>query len=369
MLTDMMPIFVTKILSMPWLEEVIMIMITACVFIATHFSIYSSKKAVPKKKSVPDDEPRRDLPVKQVRDACQAPATYVEIPGVTDSRFNGVIVSFKAQDGYGFIQCPELFDKFKRDIFLHKAQVQNFGIGSKVSFGVFISKAGQPQAKRLVAWNPTQAELEGFQAEQRQAQPWSQRQAAAATNELRWRTRAFGPPRGKPQEGAAQVAWTEDHSQVASAMPSPCRLPLPAMDFKEDAAMKMKSTLNPNAKPFVLGKDYMADLAPQTMSGQSTEPGQWKWRRAPPHEYGYDGRQAAPAKNWSSWPPEYPEGEASSEVWNNLQKNWQAAPSYKAPKWTTKEVVPKKPYWRPVANSSENIAADRAEQADGPTAQ
>lgn len=355
MFTELMPMFVTKVLSMPWLEEVIMIMITACVFIATHFSIYSSKKVVPKKKNVPDDEPRRELPVKQVREACQAPATYVEIPGVTDSRFNGVIVSFKAQDGYGFIQCPELFDKFKRDIFLHKAQVCNFGIGSKVSFGVFISKAGQPQAKRLVAWNPTQAELEGFQAEQRQAQPWSQRQAATTTD-LRWRTKAFSTPRGKLQDGTTPGTWRdEDHAQVPSVISSMCRPALPTMDSTE-----MKSTLNPNAKPFVLGKDYTADMASQANSGRSNEPGPWKWRRTPPHEYGYDSRQAAPSKNWTSWPPEYSqaEGETDSEVWNNLQKSWQAAPTYKAPKWTVKEPVAKKPYWRPVASAAENMAEE-----------
>jgi len=361
MFTEMLPIFVTKVLSMPWLEEVIMIMITACVFIATHFSIYSSKKVVPKKKEVPDDEPRREIPVRHIRDACQAPATYVEIPGVTDSRFNGVIVSFKAQDGYGFIQCPELFDKFKRDIFLHKAQVCNFGIGSKVSFGVFISKAGQPQAKKLTPWNPTQAELEGFQAEQRQSQPWSQRQASTTT-ELRWRTRAFGTqsaPQGELPECGLPGTWRDqDTAQMASTTFAGCRLPMPTGESMENMASpessaKLKSSLNPNAKPFILGSDHMdyaADSAPQMTSGRSADPGQWKWRR---HEYGYNGHQAASAKNWASWPPEYPytEGEADS---TDFPAAWNAAPAYKTPKWTLKETATKKPYWRPVANTAEN---------------
>lgn len=81
--------------------------------------------------------------------AMPAPKTSTEIPGITDARFIGQIVQYNEEKGFGFIHCPELLPIFNKDIFLHRHQVAGFIIGEKVSFGVFLSKSGQAQAKDL----------------------------------------------------------------------------------------------------------------------------------------------------------------------------------------------------------------------------
>jgi len=83
------------------------------------------------------------------------------MPGVTDQRFAGKIVSMKPSQGYGFIQCAELFEIFKKDVFLHKEQFGHFSEGSPVMFGVFLNKQGQPQAKDLVDAFPASSKLGG----------------------------------------------------------------------------------------------------------------------------------------------------------------------------------------------------------------
>merc|ERR1719510_1535025 len=64
-------------------------------------------------------------------------------------RFTGIIVSYKPEEGYGFIQCPQLHDIFGRDVFLHRLQIGRYDVGAFVSFGVFLNKNSQPQAKEL----------------------------------------------------------------------------------------------------------------------------------------------------------------------------------------------------------------------------
>lgn len=81
--------------------------------------------------------------------AIPAPKSSKEIPGVTDSRFVGQIVQYNEEKGFGFIHCPELQPIFQKDIFLHRHQVAGFIVGENVSFGVFLSRSGQAQAKDL----------------------------------------------------------------------------------------------------------------------------------------------------------------------------------------------------------------------------
>merc|ERR1719499_264626 len=101
---------------------------------------YSSKAEGPTLRRVPPPPPQA---------TAHTPKTSRELPGVTDRRFTGVIVSYKPEEGYGFIQCPELHDVFGRDVFLHRLQIGRFDVGSTVSFGVFLNKNSQPQAKEL----------------------------------------------------------------------------------------------------------------------------------------------------------------------------------------------------------------------------
>merc|ERR1719321_2260235 len=78
-------------------------------------------------------------------------------PGLTTGRFHGRIKSFNAQKGFGFIECPEAHAVYGRDVFLHKAQIADFNIGSEVNFSVEMNKTNMPQARDI-----TEASMDGF---------------------------------------------------------------------------------------------------------------------------------------------------------------------------------------------------------------
>merc|ERR1719181_866656 len=71
-------------------------------------------------------------------------------PGAATGRFQGRIKSFNVQKGFGFIECPEAHQVYGRDVFLHKAQIGTYQIGSQVSFAVEMNKTNMPQARDLV---------------------------------------------------------------------------------------------------------------------------------------------------------------------------------------------------------------------------
>eukprot|EP00929_Paragymnodinium_shiwhaense_P088259 TRINITY_DN48544_c0_g1_i1.p2 TRINITY_DN48544_c0_g1~~TRINITY_DN48544_c0_g1_i1.p2 ORF type:complete len:276 (+),score=88.39 TRINITY_DN48544_c0_g1_i1:112-939(+) len=72
------------------------------------------------------------------------------IPGVTDCRHVGIIVSMLQEKGFAFIRCPELKERYpNNDLFLHKNHWQDFKTGDAVSFSVFLNKQGKPNAKDL----------------------------------------------------------------------------------------------------------------------------------------------------------------------------------------------------------------------------
>jgi len=66
-----------------------------------------------------------------------------------DQRFAGTIKSFFAEKGFGFIDCPDLFEFYGRDTWLHHAQVQHFQPGDVVEFTMALNKEGHPQALDL----------------------------------------------------------------------------------------------------------------------------------------------------------------------------------------------------------------------------
>lgn len=70
------------------------------------------------------------------------------------ARYTGRIKSFNTQKGFGFIECAEAHQVYSRDVFLHKAQVGNFQIGTLVTFGVEMNKNNMPQARDLEAADP-----------------------------------------------------------------------------------------------------------------------------------------------------------------------------------------------------------------------
>jgi len=65
--------------------------------------------------------------------------------------YSGVIKSFNSDQGYGFIECEQTMQRFKRDVFLHKNQLQNCKVGDKVIFTIKVNvdKQGRPQPKAL----------------------------------------------------------------------------------------------------------------------------------------------------------------------------------------------------------------------------
>merc|ERR1719316_329555 len=57
--------------------------------------------------------------------------------------------SFEEQNGFGFIDCPDIFDLCSKDVFIHKAQKpKDLEIGDRVAFGVIV-KDGNPQARNV----------------------------------------------------------------------------------------------------------------------------------------------------------------------------------------------------------------------------
>eukprot|EP00448_Togula_jolla_P004895 CAMPEP_0170603230 /NCGR_PEP_ID=MMETSP0224-20130122/18803_1 /TAXON_ID=285029 /ORGANISM="Togula jolla, Strain CCCM 725" /LENGTH=557 /DNA_ID=CAMNT_0010928101 /DNA_START=47 /DNA_END=1720 /DNA_ORIENTATION=- len=74
----------------------------------------------------------------------------------TAQRFLGCIKSFESQRGFGFLECPHLFAKYGRDVFLHHKQMNNFDVGQFVSFAIRENDRGHPQAHNLKAVDPFQ---------------------------------------------------------------------------------------------------------------------------------------------------------------------------------------------------------------------
>jgi len=153
-LAETAPTTVNSLLLRFWLEEGFYITSLGLVFILVH-RLASAKSGKPYAPCKPlaacEPEP---APKSAPCGACgpvvrTPPRTSAELPGVTDRRFPGRIVSYSVDDGYGFIACTELWLCFQRDVFLHKCQIQSFRVGTTVSFGVFLNKNGHPQAKDL----------------------------------------------------------------------------------------------------------------------------------------------------------------------------------------------------------------------------
>merc|ERR1719265_296543 len=70
-------------------------------------------------------------------------------PGGMSGRYTGRIKSFNAKQGFGFIECPEVHSMYGRDVFLHKAQIGDFKVGTEVIFNIEPNKQGMPQARDL----------------------------------------------------------------------------------------------------------------------------------------------------------------------------------------------------------------------------
>lgn len=63
--------------------------------------------------------------------------------------FVGVVKSFNPNNGYGFIDCPELKQTYFHDVFLHHQQLGEFNVGDTVQFTGYLNSSGKPQGKDL----------------------------------------------------------------------------------------------------------------------------------------------------------------------------------------------------------------------------
>uniref|UniRef100_A0A7S2P522 CSD domain-containing protein n=1 Tax=Zooxanthella nutricula TaxID=1333877 RepID=A0A7S2P522_9DINO len=85
--------------------------------------------------------------------ACADPPRPQDAEGrerATSSKlYRGRVKSFSHFSGFGFIECEALFEKYRRDVFVHHTCVNGCRVGSEVEFLVFFNAKGQPQAKEL----------------------------------------------------------------------------------------------------------------------------------------------------------------------------------------------------------------------------
>ena len=64
-----------------------------------------------------------------------------------------MVKSFNIIEGYGFIACSEMMQKYGCDVFMHKRQffaaTVSLRIGDHVKFRLEFSKQGKPQARQI----------------------------------------------------------------------------------------------------------------------------------------------------------------------------------------------------------------------------
>lgn len=88
---------------------------------------------------------------KKEADSGSAPTPLHALPLFPDGPFTGMVKSYNASTGYGFIDCAATKELFSADVFLHKTQVSaGIDVGSSVCFQVRLNNNGQPQADNVV---------------------------------------------------------------------------------------------------------------------------------------------------------------------------------------------------------------------------
>jgi len=77
--------------------------------------------------------------------------TFAPSSILTQKRGHGILKSFNAEKGFGFIACPELHEAFGRDVYVHGHQIKGFDVGSEVNFAIALNKDNHPQAFDIAA--------------------------------------------------------------------------------------------------------------------------------------------------------------------------------------------------------------------------
>lgn len=88
--------------------------------------------------------------------------SQIDTGALTSRRYKGSMKSFDQAKGYGFITCPELYQLFQKDVYVHFRQCEGFTAGCEVTFSITMGKSGMgPQALNLQAHEPL-AQGSGF---------------------------------------------------------------------------------------------------------------------------------------------------------------------------------------------------------------
>jgi len=69
---------------------------------------------------------------------------------ISHKQYEGRIKAYNAVQGFGFIHCPELWQKYGCDVFLKEAVEGGMAIGGNCCFGVDFGRDGKPQARGVV---------------------------------------------------------------------------------------------------------------------------------------------------------------------------------------------------------------------------
>jgi len=71
-------------------------------------------------------------------------------PASSPGRYVGRIKSFNAKNAFGFIDCPAAYERWHRDVFIHKKWMGDLEVGAEISFFIEPNKEGMPQARDIL---------------------------------------------------------------------------------------------------------------------------------------------------------------------------------------------------------------------------
>jgi len=128
-------------------------------------------------------------------------------------RCSGTIKNFFLDKQFGFIDSPDTFQLYQRDVFLSGNQIAGFGPGARVTFVVTLGKNGQPQAQDLqpdtenggggqMQWTP--------ELEQQMMDMANAGQTAELDNLINMMNNQGGNPGGQ-KRGAGQMSGVSTH--------------------------------------------------------------------------------------------------------------------------------------------------------------
>merc|ERR1712178_668669 len=118
---------------------------------AVEFGVFLNKDEKPQAMDIVPEEKNALARKLQKQEMKLTPETSVEVPGVTDVRWQGSLKSYNQKTGFGFIECADVKDLYDADVFVHRAQVTDFSPepGTALEFAVFLNKDEKPQAKDI----------------------------------------------------------------------------------------------------------------------------------------------------------------------------------------------------------------------------